>query len=110
MHTFASGFNTSFCKTGIRSPNVKFRFASGMCRNFRQITFYRAWSNIIRGTGNLEIPWSNCAATKRASFMAGSVANLALFLRIWVCFFVELRGFLKTCRLLVFELVLFESC
>ena len=29
------------------------------------------------------------------------VANLAFFPRIWACFFVDLRGFLKTCGLLV---------
>ena len=39
-----------------------------------------------------------------------SVASLAFFSRIWACFFVELRVFLKTCRLLVFGLVLIEIC
>jgi len=34
-----------------------------------------------------------------------SVANLAVFPRIWACFFVELRFDLKTCWLLVFWLV-----
>jgi len=37
-----------------------------------------------------------------------SVANLAGFPRIWTCFYVELRDFLKTCGLLVFGLVLME--
>jgi len=37
-----------------------------------------------------------------------SVANLAVFPRIWTCFYVELRDFLKTCGLLVFGLVLME--
>jgi len=37
-----------------------------------------------------------------------SVANLAVFPRIWACFFVELRVFLKTCGLLVLGLILIE--
>ena len=37
-----------------------------------------------------------------------SVANLSVFPRIWACFFVDLRFFMKTCRLLVFGLVLIK--
>jgi len=40
----------------------------------------------------------------------GSFANLAVFPQIWASFFVGLRFFLKTCRLLVFGLVLIEHC
>jgi len=36
--------------------------------------------------------------------------NLAVFPRIWVSFFVDLRVFLKTCWLLVFGLILTEIC
>jgi len=39
-----------------------------------------------------------------------SVANLAVFPRIWACVFVELRVCLKTYGLLVIGLVLIEIC
>jgi len=47
----------------------------------------------------------------QVTFMAArSVTNLAVFPRIWACFFVELRVFLKTCGWLAFGLVLTEIC
>ena len=39
-----------------------------------------------------------------------NVANLAVFPRIWACFLVGLRAFLKTCGWLVFGLVSTEIC
>jgi len=44
----------------------------------------------------------------KISGVHNSVANLAVFPRIWACFFCGVAGFLKTCRLLVFGLVLIE--
>jgi len=42
MRGFASVFNSSVCKNGIRGPCLKLRSKSEMCGNFRQMASNRA--------------------------------------------------------------------
>jgi len=48
--------------------------------------------------------------TWSVSFLSFSVANLPTFPRIRACVFLELRVFLKTCRLLVLGFVFLKIC